>query len=149
MADKAPGFKARWMARLEGWLQRSSNDVTNAPNASMFRQDPKFIRSRLEGVLKNAADSIGLSPDDRSKLLEHVFNNRGYADIDQSSRWFRDRYLKLIEIRDQESWADWKTNFRYLLFRALTALAIAGTVLLTGWLAKCWEIPLPLLRIIP
>lgn len=53
----------------------------------------------------------------------------------------------LLDERKQEQWANLRDHLRSLIFRTLTTLMIAGIVLGTGWMAKAYEIPLPLLRL--
>ena len=47
----------------------------------------------------------------------------------------------------QEKKSDLNNRLRYLLFRMLTGVGIAAIILIMGYCAKKWEIPLPLLRL--
>lgn len=63
------------------------------------------------------------------------------------------KYKKLLEIsldltsvNSQRSKLDMSERWRYLFFRSLTALSIAGVVLITGYLSLRLGIPLPTLK---
>ena len=53
-----------------------------------------------------------------------------------------------ISVKTNSAHVDLIDRYRFLLFRLLTAIGFAIILLATGYLAKIWEIPLPLLRIV-
>lgn len=64
-------------------------------------------------------------------------------------------YIKLYEVnrklqntRRQELLSDIYESLRGLFFLILRAVSIAAVILLTGYLAHEWGIPLPLLRLV-
>lgn len=149
MAKDSEGFKGRWLPRLREWVDERANQLTAKPVANRYKDDHDFILKELNTAVLQSYKDCGLPQDSYEKFRERLFNHGNLSSVTQASRWFRDRYISLSDLRKQESRADWETNLRYLLFRALTAVSIAATVLATGWLAHIWGIPLPLLRLIP
>ncbi|MGB2106492.1 MAG: hypothetical protein ACPHVV_04510 [Porticoccaceae bacterium] len=54
--------------------------------------------------------------------------------------------LKLTSENLQKSNLDLSERWRYLFFRGLTAITIAATVLVTGYLSSLLQIPLPMIK---
>lgn len=61
---------------------------------------------------------------------------------------WKDRQI-LFDQRKQEDWADVREKARFLIFRSALALMIMAVVLLTAYLSKRWDLPLPLMRSLP
>lgn len=97
-------------------------------------EEAKKEDSTTEAIIRFVSDSVD-SERFGAKGVKKDYGKLYYA------------YKRLIDTRRQDSWADYHERLRYLLFRILTAVGIAAVVLGTGYLAKCWNIPLPLLRV--
>ena len=87
---------------------------------------------------KQIRDALAVK--EKRKELELLELERHYSIVHAQ----RERLLHSFRIEDA---ADLREKIRFLLFRMALALGIAAVILLTGYLAKALEIPLPLLRL--
>lgn len=92
------------------------------------------LRTELEDLMANMPNEHNFSWNN-----SHNCNNN----LEHLSR-FAQEYLN--EKLQQERADTWQI-IKFLTFRILTALSIAGVILLTGYLAQKYNIPLPLLRL--
>jgi hypothetical protein len=82
-----------------------------------------------------------------STTLPAVRKRLGLTDLEGNyRRAYADREQLLHSVRVEDD-ADLREKFRFLAFRMVLAVGIAAVVLLTGYVAKVAEIPLPLLRL--
>ena len=99
------------------------------------RMHPGWGNMLVEAAEKTADETLASDRYDLGRLLstyQLIVNQRNH----------------LANERKQETWADLFDRASSLAFRMLTALGIAAVVLLTGYLAQTWRIPLPMLRLL-
>jgi hypothetical protein len=138
--------------RLRGHATRI---IQSIGHRSSPYSDEEFV-SELRTSLKQAAE-WGLAKgvngmrtfDDKKfqdELLSQAHSTRG---IQESYAAMRTRYELMCTERANEAWAAFTDRVQALCFRMATGIGIAAIILATGWLAQHWNIPIPLLRIIP
>lgn len=100
-----------------------------------------FDRSDIE-QRRNALFNEWMQAQSQSKLQPSSEYEEGYR------RLYTQHHDLFNELK-QERLHDWGEKARALLFRMLTGVGVAAIVLATGYLAQLWQIPIPLLRVIP
>jgi hypothetical protein len=78
--------------------------------------------------------------------VEDVRRRLGLAEIETDYAVLHSQRERLLHAVSVEDAADLREKFRFFAFRMLLAVGIAAVVLLTGYVAKVLEIPLPMLR---
>lgn len=126
--------------------------------------EPAVFNGALDACLLGVIRSVAASDQYRERILQAKTGqgqmeellksietvqglNNAVAEIRAAYGRVWEQRAKLLDERQQEQWANLRDHIRSLIFRALTTLMIAGIVLGTGWMAKAYEIPLPLLRL--
>jgi hypothetical protein len=135
------------------WSRNNINDLHN----------PIEFRAKLQEILQTAKSaSINRLPDTITDIQKNEFTSsvHEYLCADSSPmvkevNKLCDQYessYKLLEqalqVKSNNLHLDWIERMRYLGFRLVTGIGIAAIVLLAGFLAKKWDIPLPLLRML-
>ena len=96
-----------------------------------------------------------LTDDEKKQFEKSVYEYVGSEDgpLTNEFKNFGEQYEKaylLLEqsmaVKTNNLHMDWVERMRFLWFRLITAIGFAAILLLTGYFAKTWEIPLPLLR---
>lgn len=108
-------------------------------------------------LIRQVANDV-MQPGERSRLEQVVQAMRSKHSniVDQITRDVKAPYKNLYEsherLTDQKRQHDWATtvdHVKVFLWRTAQAIAFAGIVLGTAYLAHRWGIPLPLSRLIP
>lgn len=147
------GFKERWLERCR-FIRSKDFIVEFIGNSKPIKPDD--FQSKVENIFAEQLLEAFAKYDIEHQELRDRMNNRdipitlkkhiGYAHTLYEKAFVM--YQAIENERKQEAWADMKERIRYLVFRVLTAVGIAAVVLGTGYLAQCWGIPLPLLRVV-
>lgn len=146
----------RWLEKME---KISVNYLPILSHDELNKEILDTIASTMYGVLKQEGHEPPPNCDTKSimdafeklhpgfsrDLLESQVRDRFY--MRQKSLY--EAYEKLKDTRRQENWATSWDHLKALLFRTATALMIALVVLFTGYVSKIYEIPVPMLRMIP
>lgn len=105
-------------------------------------------------ALLQAGGAKGVPHEDVKAAVKKVLENeRGGGIRNKADALHRDfsralgAYEQARDIYAQEAKADKADRWRYFWFRMLTGFGIAALILLTSWVAKCLEIPLPTQRV--
>jgi hypothetical protein len=136
-------------AKMKEYLEKIRNIYAPHP-------DPADIDSALQTIRVGLVQSLSIEELNKYKGMEAVMIN---SEILQKKRDVRDRsayvlekyqqlysvYKSLIDIKKQEAAAETWTGWKMVFFRTLTALSIAAVVLGTAYIAKEYNIPLPML----
>lgn len=88
-----------------------------------------FLRKRHEGLLTTNPGQI--------RSLKRNYNSL-----------YRE-YRNLVNRRKQDNWSSSIEHLKTLIYRILTMFVIVSGILLTGYLSKIWDIPIPIFRAIP
>ncbi|WP_020409827.1 hypothetical protein [Hahella ganghwensis] len=105
----------------------------------------KQLDNLLRTTLKHGAAYNKETPEERYRTLMGQYTDL----VDGLNKKYQKLYSKHSEYLKEERLVaklDLRERLRYLVFRMLTGVGIAAIVLATGWIAKEFEIPLPLLR---
>lgn len=135
--------KAR--AKIEDQFNRRMRavDVPADFNANLLRLCQELVNLTVSEVRGGAEAKQVIT----ALSVDAVRRRLGAADLESNyARLHADRELLLHSARVEDD-ADLREKFRFLAFRMLLAVGIATVVLLTGYLAKVLEIPLPMLRL--
>lgn len=147
MNDDPRKLAVRWVQRLKNVLLKD----LQAPNTFADRVDEILERVVTEVVEDCRAGAYS----DANKNQWAIFKKRHGATVTSIERLkdtYRDAHAQLSFLADERRQADWATTWdhaKFYVYRAITALTIMGVVLLTGYLAQLWDIPLPMLRLAP
>lgn len=138
-------IKEKWMEILKKF--RGSNDYWEPAqfDSNLDKYFDHIVERTLE-MKKNLAPDITVK-DQMAKFRLHDTGNPNRSNIMSMYKDLYDNYNILTNIRKQEVWADYSDRNRFLVYRVLTTIGIAGVVLLTYWIAHKLEIPLPMLKL--
>ena len=144
-------FKRYWME----FLRAQEADPGKDPKSLMREFDQAVERVALTSI-NEALSRTNLSPDDVQRIKDAVtpiIPDRTTG-LMRTIGQVKTNYIKLYEVnrklqntRRQELLSDIYESLRGLFFLILRAVSIAAVILLTGYLAHEWGIPLPLLRL--
>lgn len=145
-------FKRYWME----FLRAQEADPGKDPKSLMREFDQAVERVALTSI-NEALSRTNLSPDDVQRIKDAVtpiIPDRTTG-LMRTIGQVKTNYIKLYEVnrklqntRRQELLSDIYESLRGLFFLILRAVSIAAVILLTGYLAHEWGIPLPLLRLV-
>ena len=145
-------FKRYWME----FLRAQEADPGKDPKSLMREFDQAVERVALTSI-NEALSRTNLSPDDVQRIKDAVtpiIPDRTTG-LMRTIGQVKTNYIKLYEVnrklqntRRQELLSDIYESLRGLFFLILRAVSIAAVILLMGYLAHEWGIPLPLLRLV-
>lgn len=132
-------------------------------NARKHNMSPslKEFEARIEqlifgvavSVAKDGArgDLLSANHEDAIHIMKQryagLFAQSGYVQtVEHFYKLTHENEAYLCDSRKQEDWATSWDHAKTFIFRMITTLMIAGVILLTGYLAQHWGIPLPMLR---
>jgi hypothetical protein len=146
-------LKERWLASLEELRKTISQDILPS---SELKPRLRSIMAYTAMVIakKHRIEEIPYETrqvDDTASYLEReypeLFKDDSFiATLQKHLDHTNNSNAKLLDKRRQEDWASSWDHLKVFLYRTATTVMIAGVVLLAGYLAKQWEIPLPMLR---
>ena len=132
-------------------------DRTDTKNIS----EPEKMKAELKGVLETLIEASynrlpeslpGENKEDYSKQVNEYVSSEGFQkrvnQITEEYEKLHNQHKKAMAVRTSSLDVDLIEKRRLLIFRMVTALGFAAVLLFTGYLAKKWEIPLPLLRLV-
>lgn len=138
------------------FLRAQEADPGKDPKSLMREFDQAVERVALTSI-NEALSRTNLSPDDVQRIKDAVtpiIPDRTTG-LMRTIGQVKTNYIKLYEVnrklqntRRQELLSDIYESLRGLFFLILRAVSIAAVILLTGYLAHEWGIPLPLLRLV-
>lgn len=142
-------------ALLEYWGDKSSREYDSAHSLDQQAFTEK-VKAFQTDVISRTIEIAGRNDLSIEEIANQFDNTRGNqrnpnssrSDLVKSHAILIRQNSNLRDIYLQESNLDLKERWRFLLFRIATGLGFAAIVLLTGFLAKTWGIPLPLLRMV-
>lgn len=119
--------------------------------------DPQTVEKHLRDGLQQFVQWVAgrVKQGDQSYLEpEQVWSQfcGQYTDGEKVLKYYKQAYERHQSVRfgsRVEFWAAFKDRLQALVFRMATGIGIAAIILATGWLAQHWNIPIPLLRIVP
>lgn len=135
--------KAR--SRLEDQFGRRMRPID--PPADFNAQLSRLCQELVNRTVREAQGKADAKQIINSLSAPDVRQRLGITEMEGNyGRLHGDRETLLHSMRVEDR-ADLREKFRFLAFRMLLALGIAAVVLMTGYVAKVAEIPLPMLRI--
>ena len=107
------------------------------------------IREEMELAGLAAAQADEIIESYRARRAEFFQNDGPIGQLMQDYSNLYIRCVSLLSERRQQNWATTWDYVKMYFSRTLQTVTIAAIILATGYTAKIWEIPLPLLRMVP
>lgn len=142
-------------------IEKLGSDTRN----NTIKSSPEAYKKQCEGLLNNYTHKVvdevlKLQRNNENVTAEEIKNSlaekysaktfqtntfeSSYRDILNKFSQAKNNLDKLVDVKKQYAKMDWWEKCRALLLRVSTAIFIASIILCASYLAKEWEIPLPL-----
>lgn len=139
------------------WLK--TLDDINVPGRQ-HRVPPEDFNNSFDQFAAQLARNVAKDPnpldsswDDEKMIAQLKKRYAGFfmqgGQVTGIKNWYSVAYdlqKELSDKRRQENWSNSWDHAKTILYRTLTTIMIAAVILATGFLAKLWEIPIPMLR---
>lgn len=134
------------------WVNKDISEL-DSPIEHKNRMTEIINRSR-SAAINRLPDK--LTDEERKEFEDRLYEYVGSKDspLDSEINELNNQYERVYVLLEQSMAVktknlhmDWIERLRFLWFRLVTAIGFGAILLLTGYLAKLWEIPLPLLRL--
>ena len=134
----------------------SRNKLDDLDTPKKFSESIRYLPSASETVALNRIPEGVLSQSELEKYKADIHEYFGAANsptqksVERLCKQYEQCYQLLeqaMKVKTENLHMDLIERVRFLFFRILTAVGIAAVILGTSYLAKIWEIPIPMLRI--
>lgn len=149
-------FKKHWMESIVKWERNLNRGNLKQPD-EISSELRGAISSIVNKALQEALSRAKISNPNAIQIQREVFEQlenlspnqwQLTLNIENAYRAVFNSREGMLNDRKQELQADIYEATRGLFFLVLRAISIAAVILLTGYLANKWGIPLPLLRLV-